>query len=111
MKQFVKHAQSNVLTCTKVIVIFIALVFAPDIHAQFVSGSGSPTDPYIIGDAAGLDAVRFNLNSHYRLNMDIDLTSFIATNYTTDGWLPIGSSLSAPFQGSFDGAGYKITGL
>ncbi len=41
---------------------------------------------------------------------DIDLEEFIADNYPSQGWLPIGNS-STPFKGVFDGNGKKITHL
>ncbi|MCL1875799.1 MAG: putative Ig domain-containing protein [Synergistaceae bacterium] len=74
--------------------------------------------PSIITTAAQLDAVRGNLRGNYRLGNDIDLTSYLApggaghTKWGTEGWLPIGhESTNSEFTGSFDGNGYKITGL
>jgi len=87
----------------------------------FGGGDGSPTDPYIIEDAADLDAVRSKLSSHYRLANDIDLTAYLAPGgagcekWGAAGWYPIGDNSTADinsrFSGSLNGAGYKITGL
>ena len=78
--------------------------------AQFSSGSGSPTDPYIITDAAQLDQVRNHLSAHFRLEEDINLAEYINTNYSSNGWLPIGDN-GNEFTGSFHGGGHTISGL
>ena len=72
----------------------------------------SPNNPIIVTTAAQLDAVRNGLNKYYKLGGNIDLTSYLAsggagyTKWGSAGWQPFGT-----FTGSFDGAGYKITGL
>jgi len=74
-------------------------------NGTFGGGNGLQATPYIIEDAADLNAVRNGLALHYVLANDIDLTSY---GY----WTPIGSnSGSGSFSGSFNGAGHKITGL
>lgn len=85
-------------------------------NGSFGGGSGSPSNPYIIEDAADLDAVRNYLSAHYRLANDIDLTAYLApggagyAKWGTDGWEPIGATLSQ-FTGTFNGGGYKIIGI
>jgi len=64
----------------------------------------------LIYTEAELDNVRTNLNKNYILMNDLDLTSYIAANYPTDGWQPIGTYTN-PFEGTFDGDNHKITGL
>ncbi len=83
-------------------------------------GSGTAEDPYQVRTAQHLDMVRNDLKAHYIQMNDIDLSVF-------ENFLPIGvgnprgissGSISkdfvyveAWFEGSFDGNGYKITGL
>jgi hypothetical protein len=84
-----------------------------------ISGTGVPNDPVIIYTAAELDAVRNNLSAHYKLGNDIDLSEYLApggagyAQWGEEGWMPIGAdnTMSASFRGSFDGAGYAISGL
>ena len=56
---------------------------------------GTESDPHEIWNLAQLDAVRLDLNAHYVLMADIDMSPF--TN-----WEPIGN-YSNPFTGSFNG--------
>lgn len=67
-----------------------------------MNGSGTIQDPYQITTASELNDMRFNLAAHYKLMNDIDLTGV--------SWDPVGTP-GAPFTGSLDGSGYKITGL
>jgi len=84
--------------------------------AGFAEGNGTEEEPYIIKAAAELDAVRGESDAHYMLGCDIDLTAYLSdggagyAKWGVSGWEPIGAS-TAPFTGSFDGAGYKIIGL
>lgn len=82
--------------------------------AQFSgSGSGTSSDPYQITTAYQLSQMRNFLNQadvYFKLMNDIDLTDFIAEEYLSQGWLPIGVA-SSPFKGTFDGNGKTITGL
>lgn len=64
---------------------------------------GSPGNPYIIHSAEELDCVREDLTASYKLGADIDLTAY-------GNWVPIGTA-GAPFKGTFDGAGYIISGM
>ena len=67
-----------------------------------MTGGGTAENPYIVMDAADLDAVRDNLGAYYELGADIDLGG--------EEWTPIGSS-GQPFTGTFDGDGHTISGL
>lgn len=83
-------------------------------------GSGTVDDPYQVRSAKHLDMVRNDLKAHYIQMNDIDLSEF-------DNFLPIGKGNSqrklnpsvaeqlnynaAWFEGTYDGNGYKITGL
>ncbi len=82
------------------------------------SGSGTSSDPYQIVNASQLNQVRFFLDDKsvaFKLMNDIDLTNWIADNYSEKGWKPIGGKTEfmgiMSFKGIFDGNGKKITGL
>lgn len=98
----------------KFLTFVCALCISGATFAQFSgSGSGTSSDPYLIFNPIQLDQVRNFLGQSgvcFKLMADIDLTEFIADNYPSDGWLPIGNS-SATFQGTFDGNGKTISGL
>ena len=83
----------------------------------FVGGDGSETNPYLIESADQLDAIRDNLDAHYALVNDVDLSTFIGTLGSLDpfynegrGWFPIGGD-GDYFRGSLDGRGHSISGL
>ena len=94
------------------VVLAVALVFAfagcgdggdtpPD-----GSGSGSLTDPFIVGSEGSLIKVGsgedgWELNSHYRQSANITLSIL---------WTPIGTDTD-PFSGSFKGEGHTISRL
>ena len=95
---------------TKLFTLFLALVAsAGTTFAQFSgSGSGTESDPYLIFNPIQLDQVR-NFTSadvYFKMMTDIDLDEFIADNYPTQGWLPIGT-----FKGNFNGNGKKISNV
>ena len=84
----------------------------------FCGGEGTKEKPYLICSAAQLDSVRHFLSAHYRLENDIDLSEYLAAGgegyekWDSVGWMPIGTfTPNAPFTGTFNGAGHKITGL
>ena len=91
-------------------------------QAQFSgSGSGTPNDPYIITTPAQLAEVHNELDKHYKLANDIDLTDYLApggngyAQWGDAGWKPLGHYFNvndyAEFTGSFNGASYKVTGV
>lgn len=97
----------------KLSLFFVAICMSMATFAQFSgSGSGTKDDPYLIFNPIQLDQVRNFLGQsvYFKLMADIDLTEFIADNYPTEGWLPIGNS-SSHFSGTFDGNGKTISGL
>ena len=84
-----------------------------------MSGSGTQSDPYVIENATHLDQIRNDLDAHYILGNDIDLTEETREGgkFYNDlegdfkflgghGWKPINE-----FSGSLDGKGYSIKGL
>ncbi len=70
--------------------------------------NGTEASPFLVADAADLAKVGsgidgWTLGKYYKMTADIDIS-------TTADWTPIGSN-AAPFTGTFDGGGCKITGL
>lgn len=78
--------------------------------ADFSSGAGVISNPYVILTAEELNSMRENLGAHYKLGADIDLTSWINVNAPITGWTPIGT-LNAPFTGSLNGDGHVIENI
>ncbi|MCH8496261.1 MAG: hypothetical protein LAT57_11615, partial [Balneolales bacterium] len=80
-----------------------------------LSGSGTPSSPYLITSPYELHLVRYALNSHIKLMADIDLD--VAPYNVGSGWEPIGTGgatvqdIDKIFAGSFNGNGYTISGL
>jgi len=72
-------------------------------------GTGTIENPYVIENVATLDKIRADLSAHYELETDIDANKSRTWN-VGDGFTPIGDE-EAPFTGSTDGRGHKITGL
>ena len=115
MTKFTKQFSGKTLWCA--IAFFAVFYTANAANGTFGGGNGQPGTHYIIQDAADLDAVRNDLDAHYQLVNDIDLTDYLATGgegydqWGNDGWMPIGGDADNPFTGTFSGDGYKITGL
>ena len=82
-------------------------------------GSGTSTDPYLIGTAEQLAEFAELVNASaidnayndkfYRLTADIDLSSYGSSWNNEKGWIPIGAY--NPFLGNFDGNNRKVNGL
>ena len=70
-------------------------------------GSGTQEDPYRIYTAEDLQGAA--KRGYYKLMNDIDLTSWIAANSPTKGWVPIG--LNSDDGTYIDGDNHKVTGL
>jgi len=73
-----------------------------DSYSVFEEGNGSKVNPYIVSTSDDIKNMAYFLGAHYRLGNDIDM---VGINHQ-----PIGIPV-APFTGSFDGNGYKITNL
>ncbi|MEQ8415297.1 MAG: fibronectin type III domain-containing protein [Imperialibacter sp.] len=101
--------------------LFTALVFCMSLqpsfsHAQFSGlGAGTEGEPYQITTATNLNEIRNDLNAHYILLNDIDLT-FDTSDPSGQfwngglGWEPIGT-VDDQFTGVIDGNGFSIIGL
>ncbi|MFB9276442.1 Ig-like domain-containing protein [Cohnella cellulosilytica] len=71
-----------------------------------MEGSGTPSDPYIITDAAQFNGMRSDLNAHYKLGADIALTGQWETiGWDADWWM------YRPFTGQLDGDDHTVSGL
>ena len=77
---------------------------------DFSSGTGTMEDPFVISTADELNNMRNNLAAQYKLEADIDLSTWIETNSPETGWQPIGTS-ATPFTGNFDGNGHAIENI
>lgn len=80
----------------------------------FTEGDGTESMPYGVSTPEQLDAVRNDLDAHYKLLNDIDMTAATSLGgayYNAgEGFAPIGTYAS-PFRGEFDGNEYAIIGL
>lgn len=81
-----------------------------------IGGSGTIEDPYVITTPDELAMIDDKMSSHFILGNDIDLTEDTQNKdgiFYNDGkgWIPLGGISFTPFDGSFDGKGYKIKGL
>ncbi|MGE7827007.1 S-layer homology domain-containing protein [Paenibacillus sp. NPDC093718] len=77
-----------------------------------MSGDGTANNPYVITTLSQLNAVRNDLNAHYKLGADVDASE--TANWSNGaGFVPIGydGNGNNPFTGVFDGAGYAIRNL
>lgn len=97
-----------------------ALVLIPGAFAElaFAGGAGTAEDPWQVATAEQFDLIRADLDAHYILVEDIDLSGF--ENFTPIGAFEPASdapedeenpNLDAAFTGTLDGQGHKISNL
>ena len=91
----------------RTIPLMIAVCFVSfPAQAQYGGGSGTAENPYLIYTAEQMNEIGLNKgdwDKHFKLMVDIDLTSYAGTNFNIIGrpsWL---------FTGVFDGNGYTIS--
>lgn len=72
-------------------------------------GSGVSGDPYLIQTPSQLSAIRQDLNAHYQIMEDLDLSATLIWNGGR-GWIPVGTN-SQPFTGTILGAGKNLQNL
>lgn len=72
-------------------------------NGLFGGGSGTTTAPYLVEDAADLEAVRKLLAVHYKQTANIDMLA-------VENHVPIGTQTS-PFTGSYDGGDFEIQNI
>ena len=88
----------------------VATGTSPDVESvSELEGNGTESDPYVITNASGLQAAGSDLDANYTLGNDIDASNTSEWNDGA-GFEPIGNA-STGFSGSFDGAGYTVSGL
>jgi hypothetical protein len=95
-----------------ILLISSFLIFIPKVESQnrfSGSGSGTPSDPYVITNVKQLQEMKYDLKAHYVLGNDIDASETKNWN-NGQGFEPIGDK-DNPFTGSFDGRGHKIYNL
>lgn len=68
---------------------------------EVAGGNGTIADPYLIATSSQLQSMKYDVKAYYKLINDIDLQAI--------NWTPIG--MKAPFTGTLDGDGYKISNL
>ncbi len=90
------------------------LLYASLSFAQFSgSGSGTESDPYLIMNATQLSQMANFLGQEgvvFKLQKNLDLSSWIAQENPRQGWAPIGVS-TEPFKGILIGNDKTISGL
>jgi len=63
-------------------------VMVPEKHAQAMSGTGTPEDPYIITDIYELQAMQLDPEAYFELGNDIDASDAVDWN-GGEGFAPI----------------------
>ncbi len=72
---------------------------------NYAGGGGTVDNPYLISNIHHLINIQKNMDAHFKLTNDIDLSSM-------DNWEPIGGYyMESAFNGTLDGNGYKIKSL
>ncbi|MEN6383683.1 MAG: hypothetical protein ABFD79_00635, partial [Phycisphaerales bacterium] len=92
-----KYLLINVVLC-----LFISPAFA-----KYSGGSGTETDPYLIGTPQDMNAIGANSNDwnkHFKMIADINLAGYQGNTLKC-----IGDDLSRAFKGVFDGQGHTIS--
>ena len=102
MFEYLRYWGTSLILCTGISFNTCAI--------DFSSGTGTMEDPFVISTADELNNMRNNLAAHYKLEADIDLSTWIETNSPKTGWQPIGTS-ATPFTGNFDGNGHAIENI
>lgn len=106
----------------KIVMAFGVLAIALTLFAhaeenttEFLGGTGTESDPFLIASASQLSNMRNHLDAHFELVADI---SFSDADFAEggnfynkgNGWVPIGDE-TAPFSGTLLGGQHTISGL
>jgi hypothetical protein len=89
--------------------LVIILWFSLPTGAQYGGGTGEPGDPYLIYTAEQMNRIGArmdDLDKHFKLMADIDLSMYVGMAFRT-----IGSRSSTAFRGVFDGNDKRIRNL
>ncbi|QWC00131.1 Ig-like domain-containing protein [Mycoplasmatota bacterium] len=77
--------------------------YTVDVQMPNMAGDGSIENPYQITTINELYQVNYDLDAHYILINDLDLTD--------ETWTPIGNGIMNSFKGTFDGNGFTISNI
>lgn len=88
----------------KILLSFVILMIGlnPMIASAYTTGDGSEANPYVIKTVQDLKDMSLELNAHYVLDNDLDLSGV--------EWTPIGDE-TTPFTGVLDGNDHTISNL
>ena len=78
----------------------------------YASGSGTVENPYVIATTEHVNAIKYNMDSHFKLNNNITYLSGTSVNNRPqylDGMVING--VGTAFTGSLDGCGFTISGI
>ena len=97
-----------------IIALFSFGLFGVNAVAQYASGTGTKSDPYLIETAEQFYKIRDNRGAYYKLMANLDFKDYNPSD--REDWWPIGEYGSGPgasdrFSGTFDGNGHKIMNL
>ena len=93
--------------------LIIAQTIIAQTPAPSLVGDGSEGDPYLIETIENLHWIAADTtirDKHFRQTAHID-ASVTVSWFSGLGWLPIGHHINNPFNGTYDGNGFAITGL
>jgi hypothetical protein len=99
--------KSNLLG--KITILFIICLFVLPAEAKYGGGTGDSNDPYLIYTAEQMNEIGLSVNwddldKHFRLMADIDLSVYTGKSFNI-----IGISYNNSFTGIFDGNGHTIS--
>ena len=100
--------KSKLSSFTAILLAVLLCLSQATVAATALSGSGTQENPYLIASVADLRELANKVNSGDSMK---DKTVLLTANIVLSGdWTPIGTK-DNPFNGSFDGNGFKISGL
>lgn len=97
MKKLLKLLPGTALLCLVVSCLFL------NSGASALTGSGTEESPYVISTASELQAIGDDLDAHYELGGNINLSRL--------DFEPIGNEWDGPFTGTLDGKGFTISNM
>lgn len=97
MKKLLKFLPGTALLCLVVSCLFLSS------GASALTGSGTEESPYVISTASELQAIGDDLDAHYELGGNINLSRL--------DFEPIGNEWDGPFTGTLDGKGFTISNM
>jgi hypothetical protein len=101
-----RSCKRNSLLATLLLAAFGVCFFPLEACAKYDGGAGTEASPYLIRTAQQMNdigAAPGDWNKHFRLAADLDMS-----NYTGAAYNIIGTSMTQPFSGVFDGSGHAI---